>query len=129
MDRPHLHPRCEALLAAIVPAQGDGHAEGGLAFVGRGLDDFRTRAPRPPVTDFPQSGGGSLHVAFVCCGPVRRLETAESGLDGRKPRFRHEIAVRTISAGREVRPSWSSVSLTNARLMAVTDDAPGFASP
>ena len=33
-------------------------------------------------------------MAFVCCGAVRRLETAESGLDGRKPCFGHEIAVR-----------------------------------
>jgi hypothetical protein len=77
----------ETPFAAVIPAQGDGHAEGCLAFVSRGFDDFRIRAPRPPVTDFPQSGCGGSPVAFVCCGTMRRLETAESGLDGRKPRF------------------------------------------
>jgi hypothetical protein len=62
--------------------------------VGRRFDDFRARAPRSPVTDFPQSSGGGFPVAFVCCGAVRRLETAESGLNGRKPRFGHKIAMR-----------------------------------
>ena len=75
----------EALLAAVIPAQGDGHPEGGLALVGRRVDDFRARAPRPPVTDFPQSGCGGFPVAFVCRAPARGLETAESGFDGGNP--------------------------------------------
>jgi hypothetical protein len=43
---------------------------------------------------FPQSSGGGFPVAFVCCGAVRRLETAESGLNGGESRFGHKIAVR-----------------------------------
>jgi hypothetical protein len=42
----------------------------------------------------PQSGCGGFPVTFVCCSTVRRLETAENCLDGRQPRFGHEIAVR-----------------------------------
>jgi hypothetical protein len=49
--------------------------------------------PHSPIAHFPR-GGSSFPVTFVCCGPVRRFEKAESGLDGRKPRFGHEIAVR-----------------------------------
>ena len=60
----------------------------------RRFDDFRARAPRSPVTDFPQSSGCGLFVAFVCCGAVRPLETVESGLNGGEPRFGHKIAVR-----------------------------------
>jgi hypothetical protein len=39
--------------------------------------------------DFPQSSGGGLSVAFVCCSAVRSLETGESGLNGGKSRFGH----------------------------------------
>jgi len=58
------------------------------------LDDFRARPPRSPIAHFPRGGISSSPVTFVCCGRVRRLETAESGLDGSKPGFGHEIAVR-----------------------------------
>ena len=51
-------------------------------------------ARRTPKAHFPRGGSGSFPVIFVCCGPVRRFETAESGLDGSKPSFGHEIAVR-----------------------------------
>jgi hypothetical protein len=64
------------------------------AFIDRGFDDFRARAPRSPVTDFPQSRSGGSRVAFVRRGAVRRLETAQGGLNGRKPRFGHKIAMR-----------------------------------
>ena len=40
------------------------------------FDDFCARAPRSPVRDFPQSSSGGFPVALVCCGAVRRLETA-----------------------------------------------------
>jgi hypothetical protein len=38
--------------------------------------------------------GGGSRVAFVRRGAVRRLETAQGGLNGRKPRFGHKIAMR-----------------------------------
>ena len=106
----------EALLAAVHSAEADGHAEGCGAFVGRRFDDFRARAPRSPVTDFPQSSGGGFPVAFVCCGAVRRLETAESGLNGGKPRFGHKIAGGDIGRSGNSVLSFSS-SLTKARLI------------
>jgi hypothetical protein len=91
----------ETLLAAVIPARRDGHAKRCLAFVSRRFDDFRARPPRPPVTDFPQNGCGGLLVALVGCGPVRRLETAESGLE---LGLGHETAVARYRL-REVRPS------------------------
>jgi hypothetical protein len=45
----------EALLAAVVPSQGDGHAEGCLAFVSGAFDDFRARAPYAPWDRGPRS--------------------------------------------------------------------------
>jgi hypothetical protein len=64
--------------------------------------DFRTRAPRSPVTDFARSRSSGSRVASVCCGAVHRLETAESGLNGRKPRFGHNIAVRRYRPVRKI---------------------------
>jgi hypothetical protein len=51
----------------------------------------------------------------ICCGEVRRLETAESGLNRRKPRFGHKIAVRRYRPVRSSAVPLSS-SFTKARL-------------
>jgi hypothetical protein len=51
-------------------------------------------------------------VAFVGCGLVRRLETAESGLDGRKPGNGYVITVRR---GRPFREFGSPVLITEPR--------------
>jgi hypothetical protein len=77
--------RCRLCLEKLGVCYRAAYGLGCRAFVGRRFDDFPARAPRSPVTDFPQSGGG-FTVAFVCCGAVRRLETGESGLDGSKLR-------------------------------------------
>jgi hypothetical protein len=77
----------EALLAAVVPAHGDGHAEGSLAFVGGKLDDFRAREPRPPQYRISREAAATaslsplsvaarwaaskrLSVAFMAASPV-----------------------------------------------------------
>ena len=94
----------EALLAAVVSAQGDRHAKGSLARVLRWFHDLRAGAPGPPVADFPQAGRGRLQVAFLRGHTVLRFETVESGLDGGQTRFGHEIAVRRDRAvGKSVR--------------------------
>jgi hypothetical protein len=107
----------EVLLAAVVPAQGDGHAEGRLAFVSRGVDDLRARAPRPPVTDLPQSGCGSFPVAFVCCGTVPPPRNGRE-----RPRWPQAL-LRSRNCGEAISASGSSAvsfsaPLTNARLIA-----------
>ena len=57
-------------------------------------DGTSALARRALITDFPQSRGGGFPIAFICCGAVRRFETAESSLNRRKPRVGHKIAVR-----------------------------------
>jgi hypothetical protein len=84
----------EALFAAVIPAHDHGQTKRCVPLVRRRLNDFCVRTPRSPVAHFPQGGSSSFPVAFVCCGLVRRLETAESGLDCCKPSFGNEIAVR-----------------------------------
>jgi hypothetical protein len=88
---------------------------GCLPFVRRWLNDFPVRTPRSPVAHFPQGGSKQLPVAFVCCGPVRRLEKVECGLDCCKLGFGYEIAVRRYRPVRKF-GRLVSASLTNARL-------------
>src|SRR5580704_1645387 len=84
----------EGLPPAVSPAKSDGHAERGATFGGRRRYHFRTCAPPTPVTDFPLRGRGSLCVALIDCGPVGRLEAAESHFDRREAFFRHQVAMR-----------------------------------
>jgi hypothetical protein len=59
--------------------------------VGR-LNDFCVRAPRPPVTDFPQSGSDGRSLALRDNVAVRRLS------DGRSLALRDNVAVRRLEA-------------------------------
>jgi hypothetical protein len=54
------------------------------------MPDIRSEAGRNEAGE----NSSLAMVMRVCCGAVRRLETAESGLNRRKPRFGHKIAVR-----------------------------------
>ena len=84
----------KALLAAIVPAQTDRHAEGCLAFVIRGFDHFRARAAGAPISDFSQGRGGGIPVAAFQGCAMRRFKAAEGRFNGCKSRLGHEIALR-----------------------------------
>ena len=93
----------EALLAAVHSAEADGHAEGCGAFVGRRFDDFRARAPRSPVTDFPQSSGGGF-LRRLCL--LRRGAPPRNGRERpqwRQAPLRSQNCGEAISAGQEVR--------------------------
>jgi hypothetical protein len=80
------------------------------------FDDFRARAPRSPVTDFQQSSDSGFPVAFICCGAMRRLETAESGLNRRKPASVTKLRRGEIGQSGSLAKSFSS-SFTKARLI------------
>ncbi len=84
----------EGLLPAVSPAKSDSHSERGATFVGRRRDHFRACAPRAPVTDFPLRGRRGMCVALIDCGPVCRLEAAESRLDRREAFLRHQVTMR-----------------------------------
>jgi len=68
-------------------------------------------------------------VAFVGCGLVRRLETAESGLDGRKPGNGYVITVRRGRPFREFGSPVFGFLDERAAHWRVTSIAIVFASP
>ena len=107
-------PDLEHLVPAVVPAQCEGPAERSLGFVGRQFDNFRTREPRLPITDFSRCSRHSFSIAYGPCRAVGGLKAAECCLYIAKPDSVTKLRWGDIGRSGS---STVSASLTKARLI------------